>query len=339
MRAWQVDGGFGLDRLIRVEREAPEPGPGEVLLRVRAASLNYRDLLMVRGEYSPSQRLPLVPCSDMVGVVERVGAGVTRWRAGDRVCPIFVQGWHAGRAERWMMQTTLGGPLDGGLRELASFPESSLVRAPPHLSDAEAACLPCAAVTAWRALITVGQLRAGEVVVTQGTGGVSSFALQIAHMHGARVAVTSSSDERLERARALGATWTINYREHPDWGRRLTDLTGGADHVIELGGAGTLDQSLRAVRTGGTIHLVGMLAGIKAEVALTRIFMNGVRVQGAFVGSGEDLRDLARALEARPEVRPVVDRVFGFDEVPGAFAWMAEGRHQGKIAIAIGEGT
>ncbi|HMV70445.1 MAG TPA: zinc-binding dehydrogenase, partial [Myxococcota bacterium] len=133
--------------------------------------------------------------------------------------------------------------------------------------------------------------------------------------------------------------WTINYREHPDWGRRLTDLTGGADHVIELGGAGTLDQSLRAVRTGGTIHLVGMLAGIKAEVALTRIFMNGVRVQGAFVGSGEDLRDLARALEARPEVRPVVDRVFGFDEVPGAFAWMAEGRHQGKIAIAIGEGT
>jgi NADPH:quinone reductase-like Zn-dependent oxidoreductase len=339
MRAWEIQGAFGLENLRLTERPTPEPGRGEVRLRVLAASLNYRDLLMVQGQYNPTLRGALVPCSDMVGVVKAVGEGVSRWREGDRVCPLFVQGWTGGRAERSMMQTTLGGPVDGALREQAVFHETALVRAPAHLSDAEAACLPCAAVTAWRALVSVGQLRAGEVVLTQGTGGVSLFALQIARMHGARVAITSSSDERLERARALGATWTVNYRERPDWGRAVLELTGGADHVMELGGAGTFDQSLRAVRLGGAVHLIGNLAGAKAEVQLTRIFMNGVRVLGAFVGSGEDLQALVRGLEAHPEVRPVVDRVFGFGEVHEAFQWLAGARHMGKIVLSIGERT
>lgn len=337
MRAWALSGGFGLERLGVVERPDPTPGRGEVRLRVTAASLNYRDLLMVRGEYNPRQRLPLVPCSDMVGVVDAVGEGVSRWRVGDRLMPMFSQGWTAGRAERWMLQTTLGGPLDGALRELAVFPEGSLVAAPGHLSDAEAASLPCAAVTAWRALVSVGQLRAGEVVLTQGTGGVSLFALQVAKMHGARVVVTSSSDDRLRRASELGADVLINYRTQPDWGRIALEQTGGVDHVMELGGSGTLDQSLRAVRTGGAIHLIGMLSGTKAEVQLTRIFMNGVRVLGAFVGSGEDLAGLTRALEAHPQVRPVLDRQFGFDEVPQAFQWLAEARHMGKITVRVQE--
>ena len=220
MRAWEVAGAFGRDHLRLVERDDPTPGPGELLLRMRAASLNYRDLLMVEGRYNPKQPLPLVPCSDGVGEVETVGDDVRGFAPGDRVCPIFAPRWLSGEPTRERVRTTLGGPLDGTLREQMTVAAESVVRPPAHLSDAEAAALPCAAVTAWSALVEQGRLRAGETVLVLGTGGVALFALQIAVLHGARAIVTSSSDEKLDRARALGAAETINYVREPAWGKR-----------------------------------------------------------------------------------------------------------------------
>lgn len=337
MRAWIVDGAFGLDRLAMVERPDAAPGPGQVRLRVRAVSLNYRDVLMVRGLYDPRQPLPLVPCSDAVGVIDAVGEGVSDLAVGMRVCPIFAQDWLAGDAERSMLRSTLGGPRDGTLREAMVVPAAAVVRVPDHLTDAEAATLPCAAVTAWRALVTMGGLKAGDTVLTQGTGGVSCFVTQIGAMFGARVIVTSSSDAKLERVKALGAAHGINYRTDPAWGKAAAAWTGGrgVDHVIELGGAGTLDESLRAVRVGGTVTLLGILAGAKVELALTRIFMNAVRVQGLLVGHRADFEALLRALDANRDVRPVVDKVFGFDEAPAAFEHLLAAGHVGKIVVSV----
>ncbi|HXT22158.1 MAG TPA: NAD(P)-dependent alcohol dehydrogenase, partial [Thermoanaerobaculia bacterium] len=267
MRAWEVAEGFGRDHLRLVERADPEPAAGELLLRLRAASLNYRDLMMVEGRYNPRQPLPLVPCSDGVGEVLAVGAGARGFAVGDRVCPIFAPRWLAGEPDRERMRTTLGGPLDGTLRERMTIAAEAVVRPPEQLSDAEAASLPCAAVTAWSALVEQGRLRAGETVLVLGTGGVALFALQIALLHGARVIVTSSSDEKLERVRSMGAWETVNYTREKAWGKRVRELAGdGVDHVIEVGGAGTLAESLRAVRMGGTVHLIGVLAGGEASV-------------------------------------------------------------------------
>ncbi|HXT49446.1 MAG TPA: NAD(P)-dependent alcohol dehydrogenase [Thermoanaerobaculia bacterium] len=336
MRAWEVAEGFGRDHLRLVERADPEPAAGELLLRLRAASLNYRDLMMVEGRYNPRQPLPLVPCSDGVGEVLAVGAGVRGFAVGDRVCPIFAPRWLAGEPDRERMRTTLGGPLDGTLRERMTIAAEAVVRPPEQLSDAEAASLPCAAVTAWSALVEQGRLRAGETVLVLGTGGVALFALQIALLHGARVIVTSSSDEKLERVRSMGAWETVNYTREKAWGKRVRELAGdGVDHVIEVGGAGTLAESLRAVRMGGTVHLIGVLAGGEASVVLAQIFMQQVRVQGVLVGSKASFESLNRAL-ALHRVKPVVDRTFGFDEMPAAFDHMAAGAHFGKICIAIG---
>lgn len=338
MRAWQIGGGFGIDRLEIVEHDPGAPGAGEVRIAVKAVGLNYRDLLMVTGAYNPRQPLPLVPGSDAVGVVTEVGPGVRALAVGDRVIPAFAQAWRAGTPERWMMASTLGGPLPGVLREAMVVAEDAVVLAPSHLTDAECATLPCAAVTAWRALVTEGRIRAGDVVLTQGTGGVSLFALQIARMHGAKVVITSSSDDRIVAALALGASHGVNYRSDARWGRTVSSWTGGrgVDQVIELGGADTLAQSLAAVRPGGTVSLIGMLGGTKAEVELTRIFMAGVRVQGIFVGCREDLADLCRALTAAPDVRPVIDRVLPFEALPAALGQLQDGGHFGKIVIAVG---
>lgn len=338
MEAWVLDGAFGLENLRRRAHPEPEPGPGEVRVRLSAASLNYRDLLMIRGQYDPRQPLPLVPCSDAVGRVEAVGPGVEGWTVGDRVCPIFAQGWHAGRPSRRMMRTTLGGPLDGTLRGAMVVPQAALVAVPDHLTDAEAATLPCAGVTAWQALVRQGGVVAGDTVLTLGTGGVSLFALQIATMLGARCVVTSSSDDKLARARAMGAVHGVNYVADPTWGRTVARWSGeGVDLVMELGGAGTLDQSLRAVRAGGTLALIGVLAGVTTEVALTRVLMHGVRIQGVYVGHKQDFEALNRALSAHPDVRPVVDRVFGFDEVPAAFAHLQAGAHMGKVVVDLSD--
>lgn len=336
MKAVEIREAWGLDHLVLTERPDPRPDPGQVLVRVRAVSLNYRDLLTVEGKYNPKQRLPLIPCSDGAGEVEAVGEGVSRVRAGDRVCGIFAQRWIAGAPDRERLRSTLGGPLDGMLAERVVLSEEGVVRVPEHLTDEEASTLPCAAVTAWNALATEGGVKAGDTVLVQGTGGVSVFALQLAKLLGARVIATSSSDEKLARARELGADEGINYREVADWGARARELTGGAgvDCVVEVGGAGTLQQSLRAVRMGGRICLIGNLAGTTAELPLTAIFMQRVRVQGILVGDRESFEAMNRAI-AQHRLRPVIDRVFPFEDARAAFERMAAGGHFGKLCMRV----
>lgn len=336
MRAWEIQSGFGLANLRLAERPDPRPGPGQVLIRVRAVSINYRDLLTVEGKYNPKQKLPLIPCSDGAGEVIAVGEGVTRVKPGDRVCGIFAQRWTAGEPSREKLRSTLGGPFDGMLAELAVLHEEGVVVVPPHLTWEEAATLPCAGLTAWSALVTHGRLTAGDTVLLLGTGGVSIFALQLAKLLGLRALITSSSDEKLERARQLGASGLINYREKPEWSGAVRDLTEGAgvDLVVEVGGAGTLEQSLRSVRMGGTIGLIGNLAGIVAQVPLALVFMQQVRLQGILVGHREGFEAMNRAI-AQHEMRPVIDRVFEYEEARAAFELMAASGHFGKICVRV----
>jgi NADPH:quinone reductase-like Zn-dependent oxidoreductase len=334
MKAVELRGAFGLDHLALTGRPDPRPGHGEVLVRVRAVSLNYRDLLTVRGQYNPKQKLPLIPCSDGVGEIVEVGDGVTRVRPGERVCANFAQRWIAGEPTREKLRSTLGGPLDGMLAELVALSEEGVVRVPDHLTDEEAATLPCAGLTAWSTLVTDGGLTAGDSVLLQGTGGVSIFALQFAKLLGLRVIITSSSDEKLARARGLGADEGINYRQTPDWAVRVKELTGGigVDHVVEVGGAGTLKQSLQAVRIGGTVSVMGVLAGNALELPLPLIFMQRIRMQGILVGSREGFEAMNRAI-ALHRLRPVVDRVFPMEEARAALELMDRGGHFGKICI------
>jgi NADPH:quinone reductase-like Zn-dependent oxidoreductase len=337
MRVYEIQAGFGIENLKQVERPDPSPGPGEVLIRVRAVSLNYRDLLMVEGAYNPKQPLPLIPCSDGAGEVVAVGKRVSRLAVGDRVTTLFSQGWMGGRPTVDELRATLGGPIDGTLAELMALPERGVIRVPEHLSDIEAATLPCAALTAWNALVDEGNITAGETLLVQGTGGVSIFALQFAQILGARVIVTSSNDTKLVKARQLGAWHEINYVDDPQWGRTARALTGGVgvDHIIEVGGAGTLEQSLQAIRVGGRIILIGVLAGGAAELSIVPIFMKNVRVQGLLVGSRKTFERMNRAI-AQHELRPVIDRVFPFSEAAAAFDHMRAGGHFGKICITIG---
>jgi len=337
MRVLQIDGGFGVERLGFAERPEPVPGPGEVLVRIRAVTLNFRDLLLVQGSYNPKQALPVIPASDAAGEVAAIGPGVTRVKPGDRVLNAFLPSWIAGPPRAAKMSGGLGGPNDGVLAEYRLFHESALIRTPDTLSDAEAAALPCAGITAWSALITLGRTRPGDVVLVQGTGGVALFALQFAKLAGATVILTSSSDEKLERARALGADHGINYRTEPQWGKAAIALAGPdrIDHVVELGGADTLEQSIRAVRIGGMISLIGVLGGPKPALNLPLVVMRQVRLQGVTVGSREDTEDMIRGIEAAG-IRPVLDdRRFSFAEAPQAFAHMQSGGHFGKIAITF----
>ena len=336
MRVFEIRDAFGLDRLVAAERPTPEPGPGQVLLEMKAASLNYRDVLTVAGKYNPRQPLPLIPCSDGVGVVAAVGDGVSRVKAGDRVATLFSQKWWGGRPEYDKIRSTLGGPLDGTLAEYMALDENGVVKVPGHLSNVEAATLPCAAVTAWSALATQGDVGPGDTVLVQGTGGVSLFALQLARILGARVIATSSSDEKLERVRELGAWAVVNYVDEPEWGKKARELTGGVgvDHVVEVGGGGTIAQSLKAIRIGGQISVIGNLAGGSTELSLIPILMQNVRLQGIIVGSREGFEAMNRAI-AQHELRPVVDRVFPFAETPEAFRYVAAGKHFGKVCIEI----
>lgn len=336
MKVVEIQGGFGLDRLVIAERPRPEPGPGQVLLRMRAAALNYRDLLTVLGRYNPKQPLPLVPCSDGVGEVVEVGAGVTRVRRGERAIPIFAQRFLAGEPTREKLRSTLGGPLDGTLAEYVALHEDGVVPAPEHLSDVEAATLPCSGVTAWNALVGEGPLRPGSTVLVQGTGGVSVFALQIGRLAGARVIVTSSSEPKLARARELGAWQTIHYPSVPEWGAAARRLTGGVgvDVVVDVGGTATLRESLAAVAFGGRISLVGNLTGGAVELDVVPIFMRQVRLQGILVGHRESLEAFTRAVAASG-LRPVVDRVFPLGEIRAALEHLQSGSHFGKICVEL----
>lgn len=337
MKAYELRGAFGLENLTLTDRRDEEPGPGQVLLGLRAASLNFRDWLTAVGRYDPRLPLPLVPLSDGVGEVLATGPGVQRVRVGDRVCPIFAQRWLAGRPDRDALRSTLGGPLDGTLRERMVLSEEGVVAVPAHLSDEEAATLPCAGVTAWTALVTEGGVTPGQTVLVLGSGGVSVFALQLAKLLGARVVATTSSDAKAERLRALGADEVVNYRAVPEWGKAIAKTTGGVDVVVEVGGAGTLPQSLQAVRPGGTIALLGNLAGGTAQgLDLYRIFMRAVRVQGILVGHRQSFEALCQAVAAH-RLQPVVDRVFPFGEARAAYAHLKDGEHFGKVCIRIGD--
>jgi NADPH:quinone reductase-like Zn-dependent oxidoreductase len=335
MKAYELQHTFGIDSLTLVDRLEPRPGHGQVLLQMRAFSLNYRDLLMIKGLYNPKLQLPFVPFSDGVGRVAAVGDGVTRVKTGDRVAGIFMQQWLDGEVTEAKAKSSLGGGGVGMLAEQVVLHEDGVVHVPEHLTDEEAATLPCAAVTAWHALVSEGRLQAGDTVLTQGTGGVSLFALQFARLSGARVIATSSSDDKLARALQLGASDGINYKTTPEWDRRVRQLTGdvGVDHVVEVGGAGTLGRSLKAVRLGGKISLIGVLSG-GGEVNPMPILMKNVRVQGIYVGSRAMFEAMNRAITLH-KLRPVVDRVFPFAEAREALHYMESAAHFGKICIRV----
>lgn len=334
MKAYEVRQ-FGIENLALAERDEPQADAREVVVRFHAASLNYRDLMFVKGTYYPKAKLPAIPFSDGAGEVVAVGRDVTRWKVGDRVCPIFTQGWIEGEPTLQKNRTALGGggELDGVLREYGAFDEQGLVKIPDTLSFEEAATLPCAAVTAWNALMRSGKLKAGETVLTLGTGGVSIFALQFAKLHGARVVATSSNDEKLERAKELGASLTINYRSVPDWDKEVLRVTNrtGVDHVVEVGGAGTLAKSLNAVRVGGHVALIGVLTS-GGDFDPRSILMKSVRVQGIYVGSRRMFEEMASAIEAN-RLKPVIDKTFAFAEAREALRYMESGSHFGKIVI------
>ncbi|HEX7153774.1 MAG TPA: NAD(P)-dependent alcohol dehydrogenase [Thermoanaerobaculia bacterium] len=328
--------GTGNESLVEVERPLPAAGAGEVLVRVKAASINYRDLALIRGDYGASHRNPLVPLSDGAGEVVSVGEGVTRFREGDRVIFTMRPFWLSGQPTRHAITNSLGMTLDGVLAEYKVAKEAHLVKTPAHLTDEQAASLPIAAVTAWNALVTGGALRPGQTVVVQGTGGVALFALQFAKHLGARTILLSSSDEKLERGRALGADHLINYRTAPEWQDEVVALTGGegADHVLDIGGSATIARSLEAVRPGGNIYLVGFIGGTKLEIELTKVFRRAVALRGLSVGSKASFEEMNAAIEAW-KLQPVIDRVFDRTELPAALEYMASGAQFGKIAIRV----
>lgn len=326
--------GFSLQ--LREGAPIRAPGPNEVLVRVRAASLNRRDLGVRAGTYPVGAREMLVPLSDGAGEVVATGSDVTRCRVGDRVAATFFQRWLAGRPGPQVMGSALGGAIDGMLAQYVTLHEDGLVAVPAHLSFEQAATLPCAAVTAWSGLVTRGRMQPGDHVLLQGTGGVSIFGLQFAIAAGARAYVTSSSDAKLRRARELGATGTVNYRDQPEWGKALHDLTGGtgAHQILEVGGAGTLPQSLVAVAAGGHIALIGGLAGFGGEIPAVTLIGRNASVTGITVGSRAEFEAM-NDFVSRHRIEPVVDRVFEFAEAAAAYEYMDGGSHFGKIVIRV----
>ena len=334
MQQWQIPA-FGIDSLALADKDPVQPGPGQVQVRVKAISLNYRDLMVVQGKYNPRMALPRVPCSDGAGDVIAVGTGVTEWKPGDRVAGIFMQNWIEGGPSAAKSKGALGGDVDGMLATEVVLSEQGLVRIPEHLTYEEAATLPCAAVTAWNALFSVADTRPGDTVLIQGTGGVSIFALQFARIAGARVLGISSSDEKLERAKSLGLDAGLNYKANPDWEKWAYAETGGegVDVVVEVGGGGTLARAVRAARHGGTIAQIGVLAGANDAVDIRPVLSKQVKVHGVYVGSRANFVAMNRAI-ALAGLRPVVDRVFPFEEAPAALRHMEGAGHFGKIVIA-----
>ena len=332
MRAMVLEGGAGLDHLRLDNRPEPKAGPGEVVVRLAAASINYRDLATVTM-MAPSR--PLIPLSDGAGVVEAVGEGVARVKVGDLVMPSFFPRWIGGRPTPQRL-AALGGALDGVACEAIAITAEGVTKVPAGWDAAAAATLPCAAVTAWRGLFAEGKLTAGETVLVQGTGGVSIFALQFAKMAGARVIVTSSSDEKLERARALGADETINYAQTPEWAKAARELTGGhgVDHVVEVGGAGTFQQSIAACALGGKIAVIGVLSGFVKDLNVAAMFGGHLHINGITVGSREHVEDMVRAIEVA-KLKPIIDRRFPLAELPQALGLMQAGGHFGKVLVEI----
>ena len=335
MKAWRIPS-FGIDNLELATLPDPQPQRGEVVIKVHAVSLNYRDLMVVEGRYNPKMHLPRIPCSDGAGEVVAIGEGVTRVKVGDRVAGIFMQNWIDGEPDASKVRGALGGDIDGVLAELVVLREEGVVHFSEHLSFEEAATLPCAAVTAWNALIRAGRVKAGDTVVIQGTGGVSIFALQFAKMLGARVLGTSSSDAKLARAQVLGLDAGVNYRQYPEWDKWVVEQTGGrgADLVVEVGGGGTLMRSLRALRIGGALAQIGVLTGKGEGIEISLLLHRQVRLRGIYVGSRADFEMMNRAI-SQQQLKPVVDQVVSFAEVGKVLRQMQAGAHFGKLVTSV----
>jgi NADPH:quinone reductase-like Zn-dependent oxidoreductase len=335
MRTWELNAA-GLDHLAVTERSEPRPGDNDVLVRINATSLNYRDWLIASGTYRLAVRYPVVPLSDGAGEIVGVGRRVTKWRAGDRVVTSFFSHWVDGAQTSERAATALGGAVDGVLSECVVLPAHGVARAPEHMTDVEAATLPCAALTAWHSLFEGGDpLRPGQTVLLEGTGGVSIFGLQLAKLAGARVIITSSSDDKLARARSLGADATVNYAKESEWQDQVRALTSGegVDHVLEVGGKASIARALATLRYSGQLHLIGGVSGFAAELPLGPVAATNARVRRIYVGSVAMLESMCRAL-ALHRVRPVIDRVFGFDEARPALEYLKKGLHVGKVALA-----
>ena len=336
MRVFQIEGEWGLDNLRLSVRPEPEPGPGQVLVRMKASSLNFRDLVVPdRGYGSYTGTLPLIPLSDGAGEVAAIGPGVRRVAIGDRVCPTFFQRWTGGEPDLERLTGSLGGPIDGTMAEYMCLSEEGVVKAPSHLTDIEAATLPCAALTAWSALTIGAATRPGDRVLVQGCGGVALFAVTFAKLLGAHVTVISSSDERIERVKKLGADAAVNYRAQPEWAKATRAITDGRgyDLIVEVGGEKTLPQSLRCIRPGGTLAMIGVLSGTAMATSLGLIVTRQVRLQGVTVGHRDGFEAMLRAIDQH-RVRPVVDRVFAFGELKEAMAHLKSGAQFGKVCIA-----
>lgn len=334
MRAWQIVSDGGIDALRQTELPGREPGHGEVLVRMRASAINYRDLGIIRDPLSRGVPLPRIPNSDGAGEIVALGPGVTGLEMGQRVASCFFQRWPDGAASPATMATALGGAVDGVLAEEVVLRAEGVIPVPEHLDLEEAATLPCAALTAWHALVEIGRIKAGDTVLLLGTGGVSIFALQLATLMGARVIITSSSEEKLERARRMGAWRTVNYRRTPDWERPVLEMTGGhgVDLTVEVGGAGTLQRSLAATRVAGTVALIGVLTG--GQIDPVSIMRKSITLKGVYVGSRRMFEEMNRAI-ASSGLKPVIDRTFAFEDAPEAYRAMEQAGHFGKIVITL----
>ncbi len=336
MRAYEVREAIGPEGVVlNPDRPVPESGHGEILVQVRATSLNYRDLMIAKGAYRRAAKPNVIPLSDGAGEIVAVGPGVERFKVGDRVCGAFFPDWAAGAVSADAVERALGGSVDGMLAENVVLRETGAIVPSDHMTFEEAATLPCAALTAWNAVSEIAKVRPGQTVLLLGTGGVSLFALQFAKLHGARAILASSSNDKMALAKTLGADEVINYRKTPEWDKRALELTGGrgVDLVVEVGGANTLERSIRSTRVGGVVAVIGFVAGggqVNPSLLVSRV----VRLQGVYVGSLEMFAAMNAAI-AQAELRPVVDRVFPFEEAQQAYKHLESGAHFGKVVVSV----
>lgn len=334
MRAYQVITADGINAIEQIQREIPSPKDDEILVKMKACSLNYRDILITMGGYVRNDARPIIPLSDGAGEVVKVGSSVSDFQFGDRVIGNFFQSWQTGKIDDDGLNSAMGGSIDGVLCDYFILKANCSVKIPDYLSYTEAATLPCAATTAWHALVSVGEIKADHTILLLGTGGVSIFGLQIAKAMGATTIITSSSDEKLARASALGADHVINYKSHPNWEEEVLNITDGkgVDNVLEVGGAGTFEKSSACVKPNGTVSVIGILTGLESPSMSLMTIFNLLRVQGIYVGSTEMLRQLTSSMETH-KIQPQVDKVFSFSQAKEGYQWMAQAKHFGKVVI------